>query len=146
MTLIAQRSLLLPLAITGFITGMWAYLWPRHWYDTFPGVGLRWLPSLGPYNPHVAAEVGALYLGLALLAVLAIVHITNAVLVRASAGAWTIFNLLHVAFHLRMLHMYDVRDQILTSVALSAVLLASLGALLGGARRQVPPTGAEHVR
>src|SRR5258707_688116 len=54
-----QRGLLGFLAVTGAVTGLWAYVAPRNWYDTFPGMGLSWLPQLGPYNEHFAKDVGA---------------------------------------------------------------------------------------
>jgi hypothetical protein len=121
-----HRALLGLLAATGVVVGGWAYAAPRHWYDTFPGMGLSWLPQLGPYNEHFVKDVGAMYLALALLSVFAAVHLTNTTLLRVTAGAWTVFNLLHFIFHMQMLHMYDPRDQILNAIALSAVLVASV--------------------
>lgn len=120
------RILLGYLALTGGVTGLWAYAAPRHWYDTFPGMGLSWLPQLGPFNEHLVTDVGGMYLGLTLLSILTIVHVANVTLVRVAAGAWTVFNLLHLIFHLRMLHMYEPRDQVLNVIALGSVLLASL--------------------
>ena len=57
----AKDSVLLGiLALTGTVTGAWAYFAPRHWYDTFPGMGMSWLPQLGPYNwIPCGVEVGA---------------------------------------------------------------------------------------
>jgi hypothetical protein len=121
-----QRLLLGYLALTGGVTGVWAYAAPRHWYDTFPGLGLRWLPPLGPYNEHFAMDVGAFYLGLTVLSVLTIVCIANTTLVKVAACAWTMFNALHLILHLQMLHMYTPRDQVLNVIVLSSVLLASL--------------------
>jgi hypothetical protein len=120
-----QRGLLILLAVTGAGVGLWAYGAPRNWYDTFPGLGLSWLPQLGPYNEHFVKDVGAMYLGLTLLSVLTIVHISNTTLVTVTAGTWTVFNLLHFIYHIQMLHMYDTKDQILNVIVLTAVLLAS---------------------
>ncbi|MCP9276274.1 hypothetical protein [Mycolicibacterium arenosum] len=125
-----HRILLALLAVTGVLVGSWAYFAPKHWYDTFPGLGLRWLPQLGPYNEHFVKDVGAFYLGLTVLSVCAFVYIANATLVRVAAGAWTVFNLLHLVFHVQMLHMYEPRDQVLNVIALSTVLLVSLALLL----------------
>lgn len=125
-----HRILLALLAVTGVVVGSWAYFAPKHWYDTFPGLGLRWLPQLGPYNEHFVKDVGAFYLGLTVLSVCAFVYIANATLVRVAAGAWTVFNLLHLVFHVQMLHMYEPRDQVLNVIALSTVLLVSLALLL----------------
>lgn len=125
-----HRILLAFLAVTGAVVGSWAYFAPQHWYDTFPGQGLRWLPQLGPYNEHFVKDVGAFYLGLTVLSVCALVYIANVTLVRVAAGAWTVFNLLHLIFHVQMLHMYEPRDQVLNVIALSTVLLVSLALLL----------------
>jgi hypothetical protein len=95
-----QRLLLGYLALTGGVTGVWAYAAPRHWYDTFPGLGMSWLPPLGPYNEHFVKDVGAFYLGLTALSVLATVYVANATLVKVAACAWTVFNALHLILHL----------------------------------------------
>jgi hypothetical protein len=119
-----QRGLLGFLALTGAVTGLWAYVAPRNWYDTFPGMGLSWLPQLGPYNEHFAKDVGAMFLGLMLLSVLTFIHITNTTLVKVTAGTWTVFNLLHFIYHMQMLGMYSPRDQVLNAIVLTAILLA----------------------
>lgn len=129
-----HRGLLGLLAFTGVGVGLWAYAAPRNWYDTFPGMGLSWLPQLGPYNEHFVKDVGAFYLGLAVLTVVTIIHITNTTLVKVTAGTWTVFNLLHFIYHMQMLGMYSPRDQVLNAIVLSAILLAS-AALFIPARR-----------
>ncbi len=121
-----QRVLLAFLTLVGLVTGVWAYFAPQHWYDTFPGVGLSWIPQLGPYNEHFVRDVGAFFLGLTVLSVLTLVYVTNTTLVRVSASAWAVFNLLHLILHLQMLHHYNTRDQVLNVVTLSALLIASL--------------------
>ncbi|MDA2893080.1 hypothetical protein PDG61_19315 [Mycolicibacterium sp. BiH015] len=121
-----HRVLLGFLTLVALVTGVWAYFAPRHWYDTFPGLGLRWLPQLGPYNEHFVRDVGAFFLGLTVLSVATFVYVANTTLVRVSAGAWSMFNLLHLILHLQMLHHYSPRDQVLNVVTLSALLIASL--------------------
>ncbi|MBB2990013.1 mannose/fructose/N-acetylgalactosamine-specific phosphotransferase system component IID [Mycolicibacterium iranicum] len=81
-----HRVLLGVLAATGIVTGGWAFFAARHWYDTFPGLGMSWLPPLGPYNEHFVRDVGAFFLGLAVLSVLTFVHVTNTTLVRVAAS------------------------------------------------------------
>lgn len=120
--------------MTGLVTGIWAYFFPRSWYDSFPGMGLSWLPQLGPYNEHFATDTGAMFLALGSVSIAALIWITNTTLVRVAGAAWTVFNLLHWVFHMRMLHMYEPRDQILNAVFLTAILLVS-ALLLRPARR-----------
>jgi hypothetical protein len=125
-----QRILLGFLALIATVTGVWAYFAARNWYDTFPGLGLSWLPQLGPYNEHFVRDVGAFFLGLTVLSVATFIHVSNTTLVRVSAGAWTMFNVLHLILHLQMLHHYSPRDQVLNVVALGTLLLVSLALFL----------------
>jgi len=126
MSTTVQRLLLAFLTLVGVVTGVWAYFAPQHWYDTFPGVGLSWIPQLGPYNEHFVRDVGAFFLGLTVLSVMTFISIANTTLVRVSAGAWSMFNLLHLILHVQMLHHYNTRDQVLNVVTLSVLLIASL--------------------
>lgn len=120
-----HRGLLGFLTLTGAGVGLWAYAAPRNWYDTFPGMGLSWLPQLGPYNEHFVKDVGAMFLGLGLLSVLTLIHIANTTLVKVTAGTWTLFSLLHFIYHMQMLGMYSPRDQVLNVIVLTVILLAS---------------------
>jgi hypothetical protein len=121
-----HRSCLVLLAITNAFVGLWAYFAPLHWYNTFPGMGLRWLPVLGPYNEHFAKDVGAMNLAMAALGVMAFVYLTNRTLLRVTALALSIFNLLHLIYHITMLHMYGPRDAILNAVVLTLILSSSM--------------------
>jgi hypothetical protein len=93
-------------------------------------MGLSWLPQLGPFNEHFATDTGAMFLGLATLSIAAFIGSTNTTLVRVAGAAWTVFNLLHWIFHMRMLHMYEPRDQVLNAITLSAILVVSALLLL----------------
>lgn len=133
--------------------GIWAYFAPRHWYDNFPGMGLRWLPAFGPYNEHFCKDVGAMYLALTLLSLLTMVHVTNTTLRNATGSAWVVFNLLHGIYHATMLHMLSPRDAILNTVTLSVVLAASFALFIpvsaGKVRKPLPHrvvdvTGVHH--
>jgi hypothetical protein len=109
------------LAVTGLYTGVWAYCSPTSWYANFPGLGLSWLPQLGPYNEHLTKDAGAMFLALAVLTV-----ITR--LVQTTGAVWLVFNVLHFSYHVQHLDMYNTRDQILNVVFLAALIL--LAALL----------------
>lgn len=121
-----HRICLVVLSATGLFVGGWAYFAPLHWYNTFPGMGLRWLPVLGPYNEHFAKDVGAMYLGTAALSVMALVYLTNQALMRATALTLSVFNVLHLIYHITMLHMYGPLDAVLNAVFLTVILLCSL--------------------
>ncbi|MCG7631223.1 hypothetical protein MHN80_02760 [Gordonia McavH-238-E] len=131
------------LTATSLFVGGWAYFAPLHWYDTFPGFGMQWLPPLGPYNEHFVKDVGAMYLALATLSTVAVFRMANRTLVLVTAAAYSVFNVLHLIYHVTMLHMYSTRDAVLNTVALSVVLLCSaLLALPAPASRQRATEGS----
>lgn len=123
------RVCLVVLTLSGAVVGCWAYFAPLNWYTTFPGMGMRWLPVLGPYNEHLVKDVGGMYLALTALSALTFVYLANRTLRLVTAVSWTTFNLAHLIYHLQMLHMYGARDAVLNVIALSGVLLCS--AVLG---------------
>lgn len=125
-----NRGLLSGLAVVAAITGVWAYFAPRSWYDGFPGLGLSWLPQLGPYNEHFCKDVGAMFLALLVLSVAAICCIDNQAVVRIAAGAWLTFNALHWWFHMTMLHMYSTRDAVLNVILLSLLVIMAATLLI----------------
>ncbi|RCG22908.1 hypothetical protein DTL70_14390 [Streptomyces diacarni] len=115
------------LAVSALSTGAWAYFAPENWYENFPGFGRTWLPPLGPYNPHLAKDTGALLLALGLLAGAAGLRARDDAFVRITAVVWLVFNVLHLIYHAQHLHVYGTSDQILNAVGLSgAVLLSAL--------------------
>lgn len=134
MNLIVHRLCLLLLTIVGFGLGLWAYFAPLHWYSTFPGMGMSWLPVLGPYNEHFVKDVGAMFLALGALSAMAVYHLGNRAVVVITATAWSIFNALHLIYHVGMLHMYGARDAVLNAVSLSSLLVVSLLLFLPGRR------------
>ncbi|OHU21252.1 hypothetical protein BKG76_11285 [Mycobacteroides franklinii] len=130
--LIFHRIGLAILTASGAFVGLWAYLAPVHWYNTFPGLGMRWLPAFGPYNEHFAKDVGAMYLALTVVGALAYIYRSNRTLVVVAAAGWTVFNLLHLIYHLTMLHMYGPRDAIVSVTLLSVLLVCSAALAVPG--------------
>ena len=125
-----HRSCLTVLTLTGLFVGGWAYFAPWHWYNTFPGMGFRWLPVLGPYNEHFVKDVGAMNLAMAALSIMAFLYLGNRALMHATALTLSVFNLLHLIYHVPMLHMYGPLDATLNAVSLTVVLLCSLAIAL----------------
>jgi hypothetical protein len=127
MTTRIHQAILLILAGTGAIVGVWATGWPKGFYDAFPGFGRHWVSMDGPYNEHLVRDVGAAYLALTVLAFYALRKALPE-LVRAAGAAWLVFGVLHLAYHVGHLGMYGTTDKILNVVALggSVVLAAAL--------------------
>jgi hypothetical protein len=111
------------LAVVALYTGLWAYFSPTGWYANFPGLGLSWLPQLGPYNEHLAKDAGAMFLALACLTVLALRQVRNTRLVQTTGAVWLVFNVLHFSYHVQHLDMYGTRDQVLNVVFLALLVL-----------------------
>jgi hypothetical protein len=122
---VLHRSALAILGVSGAVTGVWAYVAPRHWYDNFPGLGMSWLPQLGPYNEHFVKDVGAMFLAMAALTAVTFVLVANQTLVRVTAITWLVFNTLHCVYHLSMLEMYNTRDAIINAILLPFLVLAA---------------------
>ncbi|SCL35481.1 hypothetical protein GA0070624_5272 [Micromonospora rhizosphaerae] len=72
MTVAAKRWMAGLLAVAAAYQGVWAAAFPLSFYNDFPAPGLHWVAALGPYNEHLARDVGALNLALLVLSVWAL--------------------------------------------------------------------------
>jgi len=126
-TLLRRIALVVVLA-GSLLVGLWAQVFPRSFYDDFPGVGRVWIAVDGPYNEHLVRDVGGLNLGLAFVAGFALV--TGSVLVaRAAGGAALLFGAPHLLYHATHLDPFDTGDAVSLLVSLTIAALAGLLAL-----------------
>jgi hypothetical protein len=94
-----ERLGLLYLAVGAASVGAWALPAPRSWFDRFPGgPSDPWAAALPPYNEHLTRDVGALYLGFAVLFVWAAWRPVAALVVPV-AVAWIVVQVPHLVFH-----------------------------------------------
>jgi hypothetical protein len=114
-------------AVLGLVVGGWAYFAPQAFYDDFPGVLGSWIDQDGPFNEHLIRDVGAMYLALALASVAGLVW-RHALVNRVLGVAWTVFGVLHFAYHVTHLEPLSTSDAIGNVVSLGVSLL--LGVLL----------------
>jgi len=116
------------LAASAAYVGGWAALEPHSFYDSFPGLGRRWVSVLGAYDEHLVRDLGGLYLALMTISVWAALR-SRAETFRLVGLAWEVFSIPHLAFHAAHLNMYEVGDRVGNvvalggTVALAAVLL-----------------------
>jgi hypothetical protein len=96
------RAGLLILASVALLPGVWGTLWPRSFFDDFPGAGNAWVAAFPPYNEHLVRDVGSFYLGYGILLLGAAV-VTRRRLVQVALIAWTAATIPHALFHLRHL-------------------------------------------
>jgi hypothetical protein len=103
--------------------GLWAWTAPRHFFDTFPGLGHHWTAGYPPYNEHLVADLGASFLTLALLTGVAAAIDDRRVrwTVLAAVG---VFNLLHLSFHAAHAGRLTGLDFAVSVVALALGVLA----------------------
>ncbi|MEV0727318.1 hypothetical protein [Polymorphospora sp. NPDC050346] len=136
MSLHAKRVIVLVLALSAAVVGIWAAGFPVSFYDDFPLPGRKWVSTLGPYNEHLVRDVGGLYLALMVLSVYAWRRPTVAA-VRMAGAAWLIFNAEHFLWHMLHLDMFPTIDKVGHVVALGGVLVLSILLLLPD-RRPAP--------
>jgi len=90
------------LAIVGVIdvvTGAWALIDPRGWYDNFPGFGHHWVSGQGgPFNEHLASDAGAGFLAVGVILLVGAL-IGSPLSMRLAALALLLHALPHFLFH-----------------------------------------------
>ncbi|MGW4328245.1 hypothetical protein ACWEKR_20355 [Nocardia sp. NPDC004573] len=124
--LLLTRIVLAVLAVQGAIIGLWATLAPQSWYTSFPGFGVRWVAADGPYNHHLAADVGSFFLALTAVTVAALV-VDRTTAARLAGVGWLTFGVPHFLYH--VLH----RPAGLGAASLTASLIAAFLLVAGGA-------------
>ncbi|HEX7291308.1 MAG TPA: hypothetical protein VF250_09300 [Conexibacter sp.] len=125
---IARAALWLTAASAAGV-GVVAAFAPRTFYDDFPYVG-HWVDRLPPYNEHLVTDVGAFYLGFALVLAWAAATLQRQ-LVLAACWGWILFSVLHLVFHARRLDGFGTGDAVAELVSLAAVVALPLLALYG---------------
>jgi hypothetical protein len=133
---------LLLLAAAALYQGIWAQLAPHSFYEDFPG-GMSWIAGEGPYNEHLARDIGGLVNGLAVVAIVAAWTLSRPLLM-ANALGWLIYSLPHFSFHLAH-PLDDAPMQTLNVVVLTSQIALPLLGLLGvSARRELRSTVSDH--
>jgi hypothetical protein len=85
------------LTAEGLVIGVHALFFPHYFYEKF-FLGAGWLTKLGPYSEHLTRDAGALYLGLTVVTVYAMVKLSPD-LVYAAAAANAVAAFPHMVFH-----------------------------------------------
>ncbi len=113
------------LAASGALVGAWALVGPRSFYNSFPGFGHHWTAVTGPYNEHFVTDVGAAYLALTALALLALAW-GDLRSCRLAGAAWAVFSAPHFLFHARHLDGLSGFDKVAELSSLGATLLVAI--------------------
>jgi hypothetical protein len=100
-------------------------LGPQSFYDSFPGLGHHWTKVTGPYNEHFITDVGAAYLALTALAILALAwgDVRSG---RLAGSGWAVFSAPHFLFHVRHLDGLTSLDKVGELSTLGATLAVAI--------------------
>ena len=128
-----MRALLAALAVSAAYPGAWATLAPSSFFADFPGAGRHWTSGLPAYSEHLVTDVGAFYLGFALLLGWAAWRPSRELVVPVCT-AFALFSAIHLAWHSVHLDGFATFDAVAQTASLAAVLAASLGAAVVAAR------------
>ncbi|WP_438853922.1 hypothetical protein [Agromyces sp. M3QZ16-3] len=121
-------------AAIAFLVGVWAFVAPRSFYDSFPGVLGTWISTDGAFNEHLIRDVGAFYLGLGVASVAGLVW-RSAGVFRTLGLAWTVFGALHLGYHVTHLGHQGAADDIAAITSLSIALALGVVLLIPGRDR-----------
>jgi hypothetical protein len=145
---VLARAALVVLAAEGLYQGLWAQVAPRSFFEEFPG-GKGWIAGDGPYNEHLARDVGGLVNGLAVVALIAAFTLSKPLLSATVAG-WLVYALPHLGYHLAEPLHGEGAQSLNVLVLLSEVILpvvGLLGAPWGRSKDEVlTPAVTESVR
>lgn len=122
----ARLVSLVILVLTDLLVGVWAGFLPRSFYDDFPGNGRVWVAVDGPFNEHLIRDVGTLYLGLAVIGIVALFSRRELLIAAFGIGS-LVFGLPHFVYHLRNTDVLSTEDNILSLTGLGiAVITATI--------------------
>ncbi|MFE9323904.1 hypothetical protein ACIHDR_21360 [Nocardia sp. NPDC052278] len=125
---LAVRIMLGILAFQGAVVGLWAVLAPHSWYTSFPGFGMQWISADGPYNHHLASDVGSFFLALTAVTVAAL-FLGGSALAQVAGLGWLAFGLPHLIYH--AFHKpADMGGASFTVSVIGAALIVALGLAL----------------
>jgi AhpD family alkylhydroperoxidase len=93
----AIRTILLLLGFGQALVGVTMLIDRRGWFQSFP-LGRDWVEALPPFNEHLVVDVGSLFVGIGVLAVLAGIWLERRVVI-AACTAWLLYAVPHTIYH-----------------------------------------------
>ena len=138
------RRILLGLSVAlALYVGLWAAAFPDSFYSSFPGLGLHWVASDGPFDEHLIRDVGGLYLGLG-AASLAAIFSASATLARVVGLGWLVFDAIHLGYHVTHLDG-STFDRVGNVVSLGFFLAVAVFLVLPPRRKLAPAVPVAEV-
>jgi hypothetical protein len=115
------------------LTGAWALLLPRSFYDGFPWPGHPWVRLLPPFNEHLIRDFGGLNVAMGVVLGAAAVILERR-LVCTALVADVVFAVPHFIYHSAHLEHFPTADAVVQTILLAVLVVLPL-ALLIPARR-----------
>jgi len=128
-TSVAARVGLAYLFATNAINGLWSLLFPRSFYDSYPGFGLELVEKLPAYNEHLINDYATFSLGFAALFGIALLR-PDPFVARAAAIAFLVYAVPHFMFHMAHLAPYDTAEKIAAVLLVGSFVAVPLLTLL----------------
>lgn len=122
------------LAVVYTLLGGWALVAPASFYNDFPAPGMGWVAELPPFNEHLVTDVGAGFLAIAAMQVLAAVWLQRR-LVQAALVATLVQAVPHLGFHLLHAGELPTAQLVASRVALAVPVGLAAGLLWWSSRR-----------
>ena len=116
------RAGLAVLAALALLPGVWGTIWPRSFFDDFPGAGNAWVAAFPPYNEHLVRDVAAFYLGFGVL-LLGAALVARRRLVQIALVSWVVATIPHGIFHVRHLDALDTTQAVVQSVVFGLMVV-----------------------
>jgi hypothetical protein len=132
--LIVLRAGVWFLTFVEIVVGLFATLAPRAFYDYVP-----WVDLIPPFSEHLMRDYGAMNLSLALVFVVAVVTMERRT-VRIALGAYLLFAIPHLIFHLTHLEHFTTGAGVWQTTLLTVAVLLPVGLLILTAWRPRPST------
>ncbi len=116
------RTVLWILGIAQLATGIWAFAFPASWFRSYPGLDLDWVSELGPYNQHLAVDVGAFFIAFGALLLIA-GYLLDRRLVGVASVVELAFALPHFVYHVVQLNRLPAASGVLQMLVLGTQVL-----------------------
>jgi len=126
-----QYGALVATVIIVGVVGAWSYFWPQPYFDHFPVFLGEWVSKDGPYNEHLVRDHGAMYLALGAASLYGLVR-PSQVGCRLLGIAWSVFGVLHFAYHVTHLEHLTTDEATGQVVVLTVAILLAIALAIPG--------------
>jgi hypothetical protein len=118
-------GLLVVLGAPQGLIGLWAFFAPHSFYKDFGAGSGGWVATLGAYDEHLVRDVGSLFVGLAVLMIVAAMQ-GRRTLTLTAVAVWLTFAVPHTIWHMFNLGPYSTGNAIANVITLGWTVVGGL--------------------